>query len=225
MKEQDLVLEAVKAFPVWPDGATHILKRVINSKLEAARKDDRGFLDLHSGNDIYFRSNGSYQIASTREQHIRKRVEIYEGVKVEWLHYVVDEVTIPRPTPEELAYIAEIDEKNKDSNNCEWVPEVGQECEFSCTAIGKECEWRLGLIEYLSPFTCVINPYDAEGEFVAHPVTVKLRSPKTEAEKEKERVVSMAWGGFNLSLHTSKEHYIALFEQLYDNGMLVDPNK
>lgn len=67
-----------------------------------------------------------------------------------------------------------------------WVPEVGQECEFSCTAKGKECEWRLGLIEYLSSSTCVINPYDAHGEFVAHPDTMKFRPIRTEAEIERQ---------------------------------------
>lgn len=73
-----------------------------------------------------------------------------------------------------------------------WVPEVGQECEFSCTAKGKECEWRIGLIEYLSSSTCVINPYDAHGEFVAHPDTMKFRPIRTEAEIERESLVAMA---------------------------------
>lgn len=107
MKEQDLVLEAVKAIPVLPKGATHILDS--HGQFELAKEQD-GKMFVYGSLSLFDQKH--WKIACTREQHIRLRAEFCKDVKVKQLYYMIDEVIIPRPTPEELAYIAEIDSKN-----------------------------------------------------------------------------------------------------------------
>ena len=154
-KMKDLVLEAVKAFPVWPSSGWGMIRsedRVIALCLESCDEDECNFCEgkfYQAGTkcDIDL-----WQIACTREQHIRKRVEFFEGAPEgstdldyyssghskwlkldcddtfwdgnEWCVFYLDgrENLIPRPTPEELAYIAEINEKDKEDKkvNIDW---------------------------------------------------------------------------------------------------------
>ena len=84
---KDLVLEAVKAFPVWPDGATHILQHINEEDFQASKKAGCLMRYLHSAGVF---NQEYWQIACTREQHIRKRVELFEGAPEGATHYYKD---------------------------------------------------------------------------------------------------------------------------------------
>lgn len=219
---KDLVLEAVKAFPVWPK-CDLIIKPVEGTMLFVKGK-------IEKNNNVSFWLNGHHKKSDigslyviTREQHIRKRLELFEGApedtefcapkrdgyyqswwkKVhgtyfgmcpdyqtyEWDNgYIcrIDEL-IPRPTPEELVYITEIDGKNKSyDGEDKWIPEIGQEClvtidEFNL--INKPC-----IPKYLGDVTV----FEADGEEFGCKKEYALFNPiKTEAEKQREYKIEL----------------------------------
>jgi hypothetical protein len=215
---KNLVLEAVKAFPVWPQTAGLILFNTDTGELhQTLSTEDEFILNRSKG----ITNSKVWQVACTREDHIRKRIELFEGAPEGATHYGLDGLfyrisensahylnpftgwskdsngkdwlskrLIPRPTPEELEHIAEIDSKNKglddvtDTGDGEWLPEVGEVCESMLINAG----WGVGQLLYISDKLLVWQDSDTKDETANRPEHRTFRPLKTEAEKERERL-------------------------------------
>lgn len=112
------------------------------------------------------------------------------------------------------------------------LPPVGTVCEFMCTARDSARDWGSCLVKYASEFTVVLDDYSSksgrlDGEFVAHPITLKfrpIRTPEQIAAEEREKAVTDICleveglvSRFNVSIDTSAAMR-AVVEAMYDSG-------
>jgi hypothetical protein len=234
---KDLVLEAVKAFPVWQQWATNILYSPENTLLAKPYKEMYAFGKIRDewlrgepGTDFVAEDGSWFSMKSrafygvcTREQHIRKRDELFEGApedaefislenadnyqawwkkKGSQLFIICEEGDIyawedsdisdenrliPRPTPEELSYIAEIDAADT-SDGAEWAPKVDVKC------LGNIIDLETQTYSYVE----VIPLRDLGSEWVVQvgeggrpSYCDEFKPLKTEAEKKREHLIRL----------------------------------
>lgn len=87
-----------------------------------------------------------------------------------------------------------------------YLPPVGVECEFMCTAKGKECSWTPGVPNYVSALTVVIGM--PSGEFVAHPSTMKFRPIKSDCEKWCDSAMELIKQNYSEACRAAPKEYV-----------------
>lgn len=95
-------------------------------------------------------------------------------------------------------------------------PPAGVLCEAKSMARGVERDWFSATVLYSSPYTVVLDDYQA-GEFVAHPATMQfrpIRTPEQIAAEEREAAVAAMVAVLGVS--GSRDTYI--MQRLYDAG-------
>jgi hypothetical protein len=103
--------------------------------------------------------------------------------------------------------------------NGECRPPVGVSCEAKSMARGVERDWFNATVLYSSPYTVVLDDYQA-GEFVAHPATMHfrpIRTPEQIAADERSKYCDRIFGV--LTSATRAENRSDMAEALYDAGL------
>lgn len=140
---------------------------------------------------------------------------------------------ISRP-PKQIKDLGDVTDTNVGEWSGEGFPPVGTVCEAVWLELpdGGGRDWTRCLLMGVYDDLVWINvhEYDSDGLYSGYPLTlrkdqIEFRPLKTDAEKEKERVVDMAWGRLKFVIGSNVERDKEIIGQLYDNGMLIDPDK
>jgi hypothetical protein len=102
--------------------------------------------------------------------------------------------------------------------NGEGLPPVGAACEAKSMARGVERDWFNATVLYSSPYTVVLDDYQA-GEFVAHPATMQfrpIRTPEQIAADEREAAVNRI---YDILEGSKRPDLMSTCRALYDAGL------
>jgi len=103
--------------------------------------------------------------------------------------------------------------------NGQGLPPVGAVCDVKQMARGAEREWFKAKVLYSSPYTVVLDDYQA-GEFVSHPCTLQfrpIRTPEQKAADEREAAIDdmIDLLGKNRKVQKTRDHAGTLYDAGY----------
>lgn len=103
------------------------------------------------------------------------------------------------------------------------LPQAGNACECKCTARRNEREWFAATVNYISPYTVVLDDGQS-GEFVAHPAAMQFRKIRTPAQLAAEKRQDAIYRAAVLCKVSTTDKEFQLLGELYDAGLLNEVN-